>query len=364
MLKGGTRLARTPLRLATFRQRLQELDADGAIVTSRENIAYLTEFSGSAGTLVIAPGRAYLLTDGRYEIRARTVAKGYRVTLGKSIADVVNELPGRPRLIYESAHLTDGRLREVLAGVKRAELVPEARVLEEVRAVKDTEEIALIERAATLADQAWAALQTYIVPGVTEIELANQLEAEMKALGASGVGFETIVASGPNSAIPHHETGDRRVCEGDFITFDFGALYKGYRSDITRTVFLGEPTERHREVYHAVYRAQVESAGMIGPGVRGEDVERRARDIIQDAGYAKHFTHGLGHGVGREIHELPGVGKGTVFQPGHVVTVEPGIYLEGWGGVRIEDTVVVTQSGCRPLTTSPKPEWPQPPALG
>lgn len=352
---------RTLLRLAKFRQRLSELGADGAIVTSRENVAYLTGFAGSAGTLVIAPGRSYLVTDGRYEIRAREVAKGYRVTLGKSLADVVNELPGRPRLAYEPTHLTDNRLSELLAGVRRAELRPESRVLEEIRAVKDPDEIALIERAATIADEAWAALQPSLVPGVTEVELSNQLEAAMKARGASGVGFDSIVASGPNSAIPHHETGDRRISEGDFITFDFGALYKGYRSDMTRTVFIGEPTEKHREVYNAVYRAQVDSAAMIAPGVSGEDVANKAREIIKEAGYEKYFTHGLGHGVGRDIHELPGVGKGTVFEPGHVVTVEPGIYLEGWGGVRIEDTVLVTRSGSRPLTTSPKPAWPSPP---
>ncbi len=202
---------RTLLRLAKFRQRLSELGADGAIVTSRENVAYLTGFSGSAGTLVIAPGRAYLVTDGRYEIRAREVAKGYRVTLGKSLADVVNELPGRPRLAYEPTHLTDSRLSELQAGVRRAELRPESRVLEEIRAVKDPDEIALIERAAAIADEAWAALQPSIVPGVTEVELSNQLEAAMKARGASGVGFDSIVASGPNSAIPHHETGDRRI---------------------------------------------------------------------------------------------------------------------------------------------------------
>lgn len=352
---------RTLLRLAKYRQRLTELGADGAIVTSREDVAYLTGFSGSAGALVIAPGRAYLLTDGRYEIRARSVAMGYSVTLGKSLADVVNDLPGRPRLVYDPNHMTDGRLQELQAGLSRADLVPESRVLGAIRAVKDAGEINLIARAAEIADQAWEALQPLIVPGVAEVALANRLEGAMKDLGASGAAFESIVASGPNSAIPHHETGERQVCEGDFVTFDFGALYTGYRCDMTRTVFVGEPTDRHREVYNAVYRAQVESAAMIAPGVDGEDVSNRAREIIREAGYDKYFTHGLGHGVGRDIHELPGVGKGTVFEPGHVVTVEPGIYIEGWGGVRIEDTVLVTRSGARPLTTSPKPEWPSAP---
>jgi Xaa-Pro aminopeptidase len=351
----------TLLRLAKFRQRISQLGADGAIVTDRENVAYLTGFSGSAGTLVIGPGRAYLLTDGRYEIRAKALAKGYKVTLGKSLADVVNELPGRPTLIYEQGHLTDGRLSELRSGVRRASLVPEGRVLQEIRAMKDPGEIELLERAVLIGDEAWSRLQPSIVPGVTEVELANQLEATMKELGAAGVAFDTIVASGPNSAIPHHETGERKLQEGDFVTFDFGALYKGYNSDMTRTVFLGQPTEKHREVYNAVYRAQVESAAMIAPGVSGEDVSDKAREIIKEAGYDKNFTHGLGHGVGRNVHELPGVGKGTVFEPGHVVTVEPGIYIEGWGGVRIEDCVLVTPSGSRALTTSPKPEWPTAP---
>lgn len=349
------------LRLARLRARIEDLGADGAIITTRENVAYLTGFGGSAGTLVLAPGRSYLLTDGRYEIRAKAQAKGVCVTVGKSLPDVVNEIPGRPVLIYETDNLSSSRLRATKKGVQRAALAPERGLVEDLRAVKDDAEQALVRCAAQIADRAWDALQPEIVPGVPERRLGARLEILMREDGADDKAFDTIVASGPNSAIPHHETGERVLQEGDLVTFDFGALYRGYHSDCTRTVILGEPTEKQRAVYETVHKALAEATELLKPGASGEDAEKRAKEIIKEAGYEKNFTHGLGHGVGRNVHERPGVGKGTTFEPGHIVTLEPGIYIEGWGGVRIEDLVLITKEGREVLTGAPRPCSPAPP---
>lgn len=359
--KVGLGALEASLRLARLRARIEDVGADGAIITTRENVAYLTGFGGSAGTLVLAPGLSYLLTDGRYEIRAKTQAKGVCVTVGKSLPDVVNEIPGRPVLVYEPDNLSSSRLRATKKGVQRATLAPEQGLVEELRAVKDDAEQALVRRAVLTADRAWETLQPEIVPGATERHLGARLEILMREGGADDRAFDTIVASGPNSAIPHHETGDRIVQEGDLVTFDFGAVYRGYHSDCTRTVMLGEPTEKQRTVYETVHRALVEVTAMLKPGASGHDADKKARDIVKEAGYEKSFTHGLGHGVGRSVHERPGVGKGTTFEPGHIVTVEPGIYIEGWGGVRIEDIVLITKDGHEVLTTAPRPSSPAPP---
>lgn len=351
----------TAVRLARLRERIAAAGADGAIITTRENVAYLTGFGGSAGTLVIAPGRNFLLTDGRYDVRARAEASGVAVTIGKSLPEVINALPGRPVLLYEANNITAARLNELLAGVRRARLEPDDALVLSLRAVKDETEERLIRKACETADRAWADLQEAIQPGVSERALADRLEQLMRDHGARDRAFDSIVASGPNSAIPHHETGTRLLREGDFVVFDFGAKYDSHVSDMTRTVLLGDPTEQQSEVYEAVYRALAEATAMLAPGVAGSDVAEKAREVIREAGYEKRFTHGLGHGIGRDVHEQPGVGAGTTFQPGHIVTIEPGIYIEGWGGVRIEDDVLITDDGHEVLTRSPKPPRPSPP---
>lgn len=345
----------TMLRIARLRRRLAELGAEGALITKRENVRYLTGFDGSNGTLVLGQGYAYLLTDNRYIIKAKQFARGVCPFEGKSTVEAINELPGRPVLVYEEGALTAASLKSLTAGVKRASLAPEQNLVEPLRAVKDKDEVALIREACRITADGWEAFQAEIVPGRTEEDLAARLEMILRAGGASGLAFDSIVASGPNSAIPHHAPTERVLREGDLLKCDFGALYKGYHADITRTVVVGESTEQQRSIYAAVYASQVRALEMMRPGTEGGEVTDAVNKTLEEAGFAK-LPHGLGHGVGLHVHDAPGVGKGTTLEPGHVVTIEPGVYIEGVGGVRIEDTVLITQVGHEILTASYKPE--------
>ncbi len=344
----------TRLRMARLRSKLDALGADGALITTRENVRYLSGFDGSAGTLVLAPGYAYLLTDNRYIIKAKNVARGVCPMEGKSPAQAINDLPGRPTIVYEEQQIAAATLEKIAGEVKRAALTPETGLVEGLRAVKDTDEIEAIRRACAISDQAWIAFQSEIRPGVTETYLAGRLENIMRDVGASGTSFDSIIASGPNSAIPHHAPTDRTLRDGDLLKCDFGCMFGGYASDTTRTLIIGEPTERQREIYGAVYAAQTAAVEMLAPGVEGDKVVDKANEIITSAGFEK-IPHGLGHGVGLRVHDSPGVGKGTTLQPGHVVTIEPGVYIEGLGGVRIEDVVAITETGHDVLTACPKP---------
>lgn len=339
----------TLVRIARLRRRLEELGAEGALITTRENVRYLTGFDGSAGTLVLGPGRAYLLTDNRYILKARATARGVRALEGKSPTEAINELPGRPVVVYEQGALTASALETLESGVRRARLAPERELVEPLRAVKDKHEVDLLREACRITARAWEAFQAEIRPGRTELELAACLDGIMRSLGASGPSFDSIIASGPNSAIPHHAPTDRLLREGDFLKCDFGALRDGYHADLTRTVVLGEPSERQREIYAAVHASHALAVSMLAPGVDGAKVVEAANRVITDAGFPR-IPHGLGHGIGLRVHDAPGVGGGTVLAPGHVVTIEPGVYIEGLGGVRIEDSVLVTETGHEILT--------------
>ncbi len=350
----------TMLRIARLRSRLAELGADGALITTRENVRYLTGFDGSNGTLVLGQGYAYLLTDNRYIIKAKQVARGVCPVEGKSATEAINDLPGRPMVVYEEGAITASTLKAITHGAKRASLAPEQNLVEPLRAVKDKDEVALLREACRITAEGWERFRREVEPGRTEEELASRLEVILREAGGSGLAFDSIVAGGPNSAIPHHAPTDRVLREGDLLKCDFGATYRGYHADITRTVVVGEPTDKQRAIYAAVYEAQTRAVAMLGPGVDGGAVADLANKVIEEAGFPK-IPHGLGHGVGLRVHDAPGVGKGTTLAPGHVVTIEPGVYIEGLGGVRIEDTVLVTEVGHEILTVCSKPETLQQP---
>ena len=349
----------TEKRVAALRERLDGLEADAFLVTSRINRMYLSGFSGSAGWLLLSRARAYALIDFRYREQVKQQAPSFEPVEGddfaESLAKLVKE-EGLGRVAFEAAHTSvkdQNRREEMLPQVR---WVPTSGVIEEIRAVKEPEELARIERAVALADEAF----TYItgrLAGRSEKEVALDLEFFLRRNGAQALAFPSIVASGPQGALPHAVPTDRVIGRGDLVTLDFGAYLDGYCSDMTRTVGIGPLTARQREVYDVVLRAQRAGLEAVRPGRLGKEVDADARAVIEAAGFGKNFGHGLGHGVGMEVQEDPPRlsrrGEARLV-PGMVTSVEPGIYIAGWGGVRIEDLVVVTEEGCRVLTRSPK----------
>jgi Xaa-Pro aminopeptidase len=338
--------------------RRQQLE--GMVVTGLPNVRYLCGYSGSSGLLWVSLRETVFFTDFRYQEQAkREVRAGRTVIIKNALLDDLLQLPsiGRARRIgYESGRLLCSQLERIARDISLQRLKPTAGLVEAVRQTKDQGELAKIGRAAAIADRAFSAIVKFIKPGLTERAVANQLDYYLRKFGADKPSFDSIVASGPNGALPHAQPGDRRLRRGDFLVLDFGARHQGYCSDMTRTVCLGKPTARHIEIYRLVQQAQTSGLKAVRPGVKGKTADAAARQVIEEAGYGKYFGHGLGHGVGLEVHEGPRLGKTSedLLQPGHVVTVEPGVYLPGWGGVRIEDLVAVTGKGCRIFSNSTK----------
>ena len=339
---------------------------DALLVTRLVNIRYLTGFTGSAALLLVLPDEAVFTTDGRYRdqcaeqlaragVEARTEV---RPTIAAQHSVLAEASRGVSRLGLEADSVTWAQQRrfagEVFEGV---ELVPTEGLVEELRKVKDPGEVARMAEAARIADEALAAVQPLLAQGRSEREIALELDTGMRGLGADGSSFETIVASGPNGAKPHARPTDRRVAPGELVVCDFGAIVDGYCSDMTRTLCVGEPSEPvRRRMAEVVAESQRAGVAAVAAGVGGREVDQACRAVIAEAGWGDAFLHGTGHGVGLEIHEAPRVASTStdVLAAGHVVTVEPGVYLAEHGGVRIEDTVVVTDDGCRVLTNAPK----------
>ncbi len=352
-------------RLTDLREGLAEPGCDGLVVTSLTNIRYLTGFTGSAGLLVVTDADAVLITDGRYGTQApeqlRESGAEARVEVAGAPAQrqaAIASLGAVHRLGLEAAHVSWAQQRSYATEWFPAlELVPTVGLVERLRRVKDAGELARMLRAAAIADEALAALLPQLAGGPTELEFGRALDFAMRERGASGPSFETIVASGPNAAKPHHRPAERVVEQGDLVVLDFGATYDGYRSDMTRTVRVGDPATAEAErIYDVVAASQAAGVAAVAAGVRAADIDKVCRRVIADAGWGEQFVHGTGHGVGLDIHEAPSVASTSsdTLVPGHVVTVEPGVYLPGVVGVRIEDTVVVTEAGCDLLTFTPK----------
>lgn len=359
-------------RLDALRARFAEAEVDALVVTTLPNVRYLTGFSGSAGVLAVTASDAVLTTDGRYRTQSAEQVAGagageaVRIEIGGVAAqrEAVQKTlssAAAARVGLEADNVTWSGSRSWGELLESVELVPTARVVEALREVKDDAEIARMQRAAAIADAALGEVLPMMAAAgsraVTEAEFALALDTAMRRLGAEGVAFETIVAAGPNSAKPHHHPGERHIAPGDPVVVDFGALYEGYRSDMTRTFCVGgEPEGDLATVFDVVRRSQAQGVASVKPGVGAKDVDDVCRAVITDAGWADKFEHGTGHGVGLDIHEAPTVSPlGTaILAPGFIVTVEPGVYLPGVGGVRIEDTLVVTADGSRPLTTFTK----------
>jgi Xaa-Pro aminopeptidase len=334
-------------RRARAQAKLAELEADAVLVTAGPNVRYLTGLASSNAALLLpADGTGLLATDSRYELAALRDASDLDLTVGRFIEPILAAAArrrGLRRLAVETHDLTVDRYEQLVAAAEDVSLISFFNRVEELRMVKDPSELELIGTACRITDQAFADVLPLIRPGLSERALAAALDHRMGELGAERPSFDTIVASGPNGALPHHVPSGRPLRRGDLITMDFGAQFAGYHADMTRTVALGEPADWQRDVYELVAAAQRAGCTAARPGAALREVDAAARDLITEAGHSDHFGHGLGHGVGLEVHEAPMIGYGSTGKlEDHVsVTVEPGVYLPGQGGVRIEDVLVV-----------------------
>jgi Xaa-Pro aminopeptidase len=340
---------------------VDERELDALLVTNLVNVRYLTGYTGSNGVALVGPrDLRCFVTDFRYVSQAEQQVHGFDRRVGEQdlLDEAIAALPaGDVRLGIEDQHMSVrmfDRLREALPA--SVELVPAGGGIERLRTVKDADEVARIRAAAELADAAMLRTLEDGLAGRSERAVALALEQEMRRLGAERPSFDTIVAHRAHGALPHAVPRETEIAPDSLVTIDWGAQLDGYCSDCTRTYAVGNPGERAREVYELVLRAQLAGLDAVRPGVSGRDADARARELIEAGGHGEHFGHGLGHGVGLEIHEAPRLSRATdaTLAPGHVVTVEPGVYLPGELGVRIEDLVVVTDGGCERLNTLPK----------
>lgn len=341
---------------------LAEARLDALVITHLPNITYLCGFTGSAGVLVAQPSRWAFFTDGRYTEQAHAEVQGARVVIGWKSALAMagaslGKLGARARVGVEAEHMTVATRGALQAAApKGARLKSTSGVVERLRMVKEPEEIERLRVAVLTGSAVLDTAVEAIRPGRSETAVAAELEYAARGAGAEGMSFPTIVASGVRSALPHGVASAARISPSGFVVLDYGVILAGYCSDMTRTVHVGRPTREMRGVYEAVRAAQQAGIKAVRAGVEARAVDRAARRVLAQAGLGRYFTHSTGHGVGLEVHEPPRVARGStqVLEAGMVITIEPGAYLPGKGGVRIEDMVVVTDDGCEVLTPSPK----------
>ncbi|UJF14666.1 Xaa-Pro peptidase family protein [Jeotgalibaca sp. MA1X17-3] len=346
-------------RLSKIQAILKNKELDALLVTSPYNLRYVSNFTGTTGLALITQEQAFFITDFRYTKQAADQAKGFEIVRNNGpIFDEVKKIvesKGLIQLGFEDTHVSF-RSFDQLETMLDCDLIPSSGIVEELREIKDESEIAIIKKACEIADAGFKYILDYIKPGVSEIEIANKLDFHMRELGATGVSFETIVASGYRSAMPHGVASEKLIEQGDFVTLDFGCYYNGYVSDMTRTVSVGEPLPKLKEIYKIVLEAQLKVLEEAKAGMTGIEVDRIARDVISSYGYGDYFGHSNGHGIGLEIHEGPNTSQKAPKKlvVGNVITNEPGIYLDGIGGVRIEDDLIITATGNEILTHSTK----------
>jgi Xaa-Pro aminopeptidase len=347
-------------RLGRLRLSFSDLGVDAILATHLPNIRYMCGFSGSAGILLVDSSSATLFTDSRYTFQAQEEVSGARVQICKQgllrgAADALRARKGRFRVGYSAAQVTVAQKQALDAGAgSRLRWASDGSAIEKMRAVKEPGELDAIRGAADVISDVFQRVLRRIRPGVTELAIAAEIEHEINRQGGTGASFETIVASGARSAWAHARPTSKPLRKNELVVLDQGAILRGYCSDMTRTVHLGKASRRVRSLYFAVLEAQAIGKQAIRPGVTAGEVDRAARSSLKRSKLDRYFTHSLGHGLGLEVHEIPRLGKGeqTVLQEGMVLTVEPGVYLEGLGGIRIEDDVVVTAKGSVDLTSA------------
>lgn len=353
-----------PARVKALRALIRELELDSILISDAHNRRYFSGFIGSAGYLFVTAAEAVLATDFRYTEQAKDQAGGFEISqiqgkLSEWFPKIIGDL-GVGTLGFEADNLTVSALKMFEDAISEAatelELKPTTGDAAKLRAVKDADEIKLLQKAIDIGDAAFEETAAKLKPGMTENEVAWEFEKSIRERGAESLSFDTIVATGPNAARPHHQTGETKLKEGETIVFDCGATYQGYCSDLTRTVVLGEVNDEIKRVYNVVLEAQETAIEQVQAGITGGDADGIARKIIDDAGYEGKFGHSMGHGLGLEVHEEPNVGpRGkSALENGMPFTIEPGIYIPDWGGVRIEDVVVLENDRARVLSHAAK----------
>lgn len=353
-------------RLQKIRAKILE-KLDALLVTQAENRLYLSGFTGSVGVLLIASDKAILATDSRYTEQASIETPSFEIRkirgeLDKWLPEMLKEFNIK-RLGFEATDFSYFIYRKMKEALDKngdsVQLIPVEGLVEELRIVKEKEEIENLKKAAALADMAFEHLCALIKPGMTEKEAAWEMEKSMREKGSQPIPFELIVTSGPSSALPHAKPTDKAIVEGEPVVIDIGAKTGYYCSDMTRTICVGEPQDKFNKIYDIVLGAQLAAMATIEPGMSGDKADSLARIVINEAGYGEAFGHGLGHGIGLALHESPRLGQNSqdILQDQMVFTVEPGIYLPGWGGIRIEDTVIMEKGKIKALTRSSKVEW-------
>jgi len=346
-------------RVENVQEQLAEHGLDALLVTSMYNVRYLANFTGTTGLVVITKDKAYFVTDFRYTEQAAEQAKGFDIVENEGpiydeVATIVDN-KGVEKLGFEAEDITFATY-ETINELIDADLTPVSGVVETLREVKSEAEIDIIQQAVDIAEKGYDYILGFIKPGMTEIEVANELDFYMRKHGAAGVSFDTIVASGVRSAMPHGVASNKEIEEGDMITIDFGCYYKGYVSDMTRTFAIGDPGDELKKIYNIVFEANKRVTAAVKAGMTGVEVDAIARDYITEQGYGEAFGHTTGHGIGLEVHEGPAISYRNEKElvENNVITNEPGIYIPGLGGVRIEDDLVVKTEGVINLNSSAK----------
>jgi Xaa-Pro aminopeptidase len=335
---------------------LAKHDVDAILVTKPQNVRYLSGYTGEDACLLIMSSKRYLLTDERFALQARQDVEDFKIVIaGLPLPEVISRLTKKTkirRLGFESSHLSYASYERIKSGVPGAVVVPVYGMIEALRQVKDEAEMALIRDSVNILENAVTYFRSILKPGLSENDLAARTEYFIRAASGEWASFELIVASGPNSAYPHARPGDRIIRPNDMVLLDLGVSYEGYKSDLTRVFFLGKIDSERKRIYGIVKEAQRRSIKAIKPGAKISDIDKIARGFINGRGYGKKFGHSLGHGIGLEVHESPSISSRNhaVLKPGMVFTVEPAVYIPGWGGIRIEDMALVTAKGCEVLT--------------